>query len=183
MPALSPDYHRSIATDLRDGEGHVSSGTGGSWMSTLIHERVASARVGKNPTVIARLESGWAVLGDAQFPLGYCLLLPDPVVPSINDLTGATRSRFLLDMVALGDALLRVTSAYRINYEIQGNTDRALHAHVFARYADEDPAHVGGPVWMYDRTRRGAAPFDPEVHGPLQRAVASALREAGVTCE
>lgn len=91
-------------------------------MSTLIHERVELARVGKNPTLIARLESGWAVLGDAQFPLGYCLLLPDPVVPSINDLTGAARGRFLLDMVAIGDALLRVTSAYRINYELQGNT-------------------------------------------------------------
>jgi hypothetical protein len=39
---------------------------------TLIHERVALARTGQNPTVIGRTASGWAVLGDVQMPLGYC---------------------------------------------------------------------------------------------------------------
>jgi hypothetical protein len=66
---------------------------------TLIHERVALARAGKNPTLIGRTTSGWAVLGDAQRPLGYCLLLPDPVVPSINSLIGAERAAFLADML------------------------------------------------------------------------------------
>ena len=50
-----------------------------------IAERVALARGGRNPYVIARLPSGWAVMGDVQFLPGYCLLLADPVVPSIND--------------------------------------------------------------------------------------------------
>ena len=27
------------------------------------------------------VDSGWAVLGDPQITRGYCLLLPDPVVP------------------------------------------------------------------------------------------------------
>ena len=55
--------------------------------------------------------SGWAVLGDQQFPPGYALLLPDPVVPSLNALPPAARARFLLDMSVLGDALLEVTGA------------------------------------------------------------------------
>ena len=33
---------------------------------TLIHERVSLAREGKNPAVIARVKSGWVVLGDDQ---------------------------------------------------------------------------------------------------------------------
>jgi hypothetical protein len=54
-------------------------------MSTLIQERVELARRGLSPHVICRLKSGWAVLGDSQSIAGYCLLLPDPVVPSLND--------------------------------------------------------------------------------------------------
>ena len=45
---------------------------------TLIHQRVKAANEGKNPTVICKMPSGWAVLGDSQFILGYTLLLPDP---------------------------------------------------------------------------------------------------------
>jgi hypothetical protein len=55
-------------------------------MSTFIHEQVELARQERSPNVICRLRSGWAVLGDSQFIAGYSLLLPDPVVPSVNDL-------------------------------------------------------------------------------------------------
>ena len=103
-------------------------------MTTLIHQRVEWAREGANPTVICRMPSGWAVLGDDQFLRGYSLLLPDPVVPDLNSLASDERLRFLGDMAILGDALLEVTGAYRINYEILGNTEPALHAHVFPRY-------------------------------------------------
>ncbi len=68
-------------------------------MTTLIHKRVGAANRGENPTVIARLASGWAVMGDVQFLEGYCLLLPDPVVPTLNDLTGDTRAQVLPDLV------------------------------------------------------------------------------------
>ena len=55
-------------------------------MITLIHRRVEEARQGINPAVICRVPSGWVVLGDVQFLHGYSLLLPDPVVPSLNAL-------------------------------------------------------------------------------------------------
>ena len=47
---------------------------------TRIHQQVNEARAGRNPRVIARLFSGWAVFGERQFVRGYTLLLPDPVV-------------------------------------------------------------------------------------------------------
>ena len=102
----------------------------------LIEDRVAAAREGTNPKVICRMSSGWAVIGDVQFLEGYCLLLPDPVVPSLNDLSREGRVRFLSDMTLIGDALLQVTDAQRINYEILGNSEPELHAHIFPRYRE-----------------------------------------------
>src|SRR5512136_575391 len=116
----------------------------------LITERVAQARAGTNDTVICRVKSGWAVIGDVQFLPGYCLLLPDPVVPSLNDLTEQDRSRFLIDMVRIGDAILKVTGATRINYEILGNSEPELHAHIFPRYDHEPEERRRMPVWFYD---------------------------------
>ena len=115
----------------------------------LIADRVAQARAGANPWVIARLPSGWAVLGDTQELPGYCLLLADPVVPSLNDLPEPGRVQFLKDMVRIGDAVLAVTGAARINYEILGNAEPELHAHIHPRYADEPDEARGLPVWFY----------------------------------
>jgi hypothetical protein len=89
----------------------------------LIADSVAAARAGTNPSVIARLPSGWAVIGDVQFLPGYCLLLGDPVVPSLNDLSCQARAQFLEDMVRIGDAILKSTDSFRINYEILGNAE------------------------------------------------------------
>ena len=44
-------------------------------MSNLIEQRVQAARRGENPYVIARMTSGWLVIGDIQPLPGYCLLL------------------------------------------------------------------------------------------------------------
>jgi diadenosine tetraphosphate (Ap4A) HIT family hydrolase len=140
---------------------------------TLIHRRVAEARAGTNPTVIARLPSGWVVAGDTQIVRGYSLLLPDPVAPDLNALRGAERMRFLLDMAALGDVLLEVTGAARINYEMLGNTEKALHAHLFPRYDAEPEPFRSGPIWLYDWS---AAPrFDRDQCRPWMEAVAAAL--------
>jgi hypothetical protein len=67
-------------------------------METLIHRQVAAAQENKNPAVIGRVRSGWVVLGDCQFIRGYSLLLPDPVVPSLNDLGALQRVEFLLEI-------------------------------------------------------------------------------------
>ena len=53
---------------------------------TAIHQQVIAAREGREPRVIARLFTGWALFGERQFVRGYALLLPDPVVPNLNAL-------------------------------------------------------------------------------------------------
>jgi diadenosine tetraphosphate (Ap4A) HIT family hydrolase len=139
----------------------------------MITDRVELARRGHNDTLIGRLPSGWAVLGDVQVLRGWCLLLADPVVPSLNDLDDRHRTQFLCDMARLGDAILRVTSAERINYEILGNSEPELHAHVIPRYASEPPERRRLPAWFYDWD---AAPrYDPETYSELREALQKAL--------
>ena len=117
---------------------------------TAIHAQVIAAREGRDPRVIARLFSGWAVFGERQIVRGYALLLPDPVVPNLNALGARERIAFLSDMSRLGDALLKVTGAARINYAIFGNQDPALHAHVIPRYLDEPEELRSKHPWAYD---------------------------------
>lgn len=140
---------------------------------SLITERVQLARVGANDKVICRMASGWAVMGDVQFLRGYCLLLPDPVVPSLNDLDADARAAYLLDMARLGDAVLEVTGALRINYEILGNSEPELHCHLFPRYVSEPDDKRRMPVWFYDW--KNAPPYVEEEHGDLRRRIAEVL--------
>lgn len=146
---------------------------------TAIHNQVIAAREGRDARVIARLFSGWAVFGERQFVRGYALLLPDPVVPNLNALGARERIAFLSDMSRLGDALLKVTGAARINYAIFGNQDPALHAHVIPRYLDEpEPLRTQQP-WAYDWS---AAPlFDRSAHQELAEGVLRELTRLGVT--
>jgi diadenosine tetraphosphate (Ap4A) HIT family hydrolase len=144
-------------------------------MTTLIHRRVEAARKGENPTVLCRMESGWAVFGDVQILNGYCLLLPDPVVTNLNDLTIRERETYLRDMTLIGDAILEVTGADRINYEILGNSEPALHVHIIPRYNAEPNDLRRGPVWFYDWSK--APPFDPLNHKPLMDKLRAALEK------
>lgn len=97
---------------------------------TAIHRFVEQARRGDHPRVIARMPSGWAVLGPSQLLPGYSLLCPDPVVGSLNELDEQARAAFLLDMARLGDAVLKVCRPLRLNYAMLGNVEPALHAHI-----------------------------------------------------
>ena len=144
--------------------------------ATLIHHRVETARMGTNPTVICAVPSGWVVLGDTQFLRGYALLLADPVVPDLNALNEPQHAQFLRDMTILGDALLEVTGAYRINYEILGNTEPALHAHVFPRYLTEPKRRRIGPVWGYNRFLRHSVPFNLNRDRALMSQIAQAIQ-------
>ena len=130
--------------------------------TTLIHERVSAARRGENPAVLCRMRSGWAVLGDVQRFRGYALLLGDPIVADLNALDQDDRVTFLRDMSLLGDAILRsADNVTHINYELLGNKDRALHAHLFPRSSStEQPQLASGPVWHYPREQRNSPKLD-----------------------
>lgn len=121
------------------------------------------------------------VMGEAQFLAGYCLLLPDPVVDHLNALDCEQRIAVLEDAAAIGDALLDLCGATRINYEILGNLEPALHVHVFPRYDAEAAALRTKPVWFYDWDN--APKFDATKDAPLVSQIAAYLGKRGLTVE
>ena len=150
-------------------------------MASWREDRVGSALRGENPMVMARLRSGFAVIGDTQHLPGYSLLLTDdPSVDHLTDLDLRQRAEFLFDLGLLGEAVelaCRDEGLRRINYEILGNSLPVLHGHVHARYDWEPPEKLSGPVWRYsDKVR-----FAPEVaysdaeHGKLRAAITAQL--------
>jgi diadenosine tetraphosphate (Ap4A) HIT family hydrolase len=112
-------------------------------------------------------------MGDPQVLRGYCLLLPDPVVSQLNAMTENAQVRFLADMAFLGQAVLEVTGAVRVNYAMFGNLEPALHAHVFPRYATEPGDLRSAHPWAYDWSK--ARPFDAVVDAGVLAALRSRL--------
>jgi diadenosine tetraphosphate (Ap4A) HIT family hydrolase len=129
-------------------------------LSIAIPQRIEAARAGTNLALICRMPSGWVVLCDMQFLSGYCILLSDPVVSSLNDLNHAQRVDFLSNMATVGDALLEVTGAYRINYAIAGNTDPYLHAHIVPRYMAEPEVLRKDLPWSHPQAEMDTIKFD-----------------------
>jgi diadenosine tetraphosphate (Ap4A) HIT family hydrolase len=145
-------------------------------------DRIGTALRGENPTVLRRLDAGFAVIGDTQFLPGYCVLLvDDPGVQRLSDLPRSKRMAFLSDMDRLGEAVelacQRQDPAFRrVNLEILGNTDGFLHAHVWPRYEWEPENLVGWPVWLYPEERWTGKEFalGPQ-HQALREAIGAAL--------
>ncbi|MGW8355494.1 HIT family protein [Streptomyces wedmorensis] len=145
-------------------------------------DRIGSALRGENPTVLRRLTSGFAAIGDVQFLPGYSVLLVDvPDVQRLSDLPRAKRLSFLSDMDQLGEAVERVCRRLdpafrRINLEILGNSDPFLHAHIWPRYEWEPGDVVGRPVWLYPRERWSDEQFrlGPQ-HAGLRDAISCEL--------
>ena len=146
---------------------------------------IDAARRGENPTVLRRLRSGWAVIGDHQRLPGYCLLLHDGEADHLTDLPRSVRTVFLEDLALLGEAVMTAcarldSQLWRINYEVLGNSWPRLHGHVFPRYLWEPEKLRRGPVWRY-----------PDLHDPryalgrqhdrLRAAVVDALDEIAAT--
>jgi diadenosine tetraphosphate (Ap4A) HIT family hydrolase len=141
---------------------------------TAIHAMVDRCRAANYPAAVARLRSGWVVMGERQVLTGYCLLLPDPVVPHLNALASELRAQFLSDMAMVGDTLLATTRALRVNYAIYGNVDPALHAHIFPRDTTEPEATRTAQPWALDWN---AAPsYSEALHGELKRRIAADIQ-------
>lgn len=146
-------------------------------LAGAISNRVARIHRGEDPQCLGRMASGWAILAKFQPEgvVGGCMLLPDPVVPSLQDLAPEARATFLADMARVGDAVIAATGAEHVNYVILCNQVPELHAHVIPRFADEEPAkRLQDPFEAYDF---GSAPVadaagpHAELHARLKAAI------------
>jgi len=140
-------------------------------------KQVEAARAGVEPALICQVPSGWVVLCTMQYLRGYCILLPDPVVPSLNDLTRQQRASYLYDMSVVGDALLEVTGAHRINYAIMGNSDQVLHSHIVPRFRTEPDEFRMNTPWSYQKEIMESTLFDHDRDKDLMSKISDAIKK------
>jgi diadenosine tetraphosphate (Ap4A) HIT family hydrolase len=144
-------------------------------------DRIGSAHRGENPMVMARMRSGFAVIGDTQHLPGYSLLLCEhAAVNHLSDLPVDQRVRFLLDLSLIGEAIeltCRDRGLHRVNYEILGNAEPWLHGHVHPRYDWEPAERIEWPVSTYPPDERNDPKhrYDDAVHGDLRSRIAREL--------
>jgi diadenosine tetraphosphate (Ap4A) HIT family hydrolase len=133
--------------------------------------------------LMARMRTGFAVIGDTQFLPGYCVLLyRDPNIEQLTDLGTPDRAAFLLDMTLLGAAVEGACGSNglrRVNYEILGNVMPALHAHVIPRYEWEpeynrarEALSYGEDVWFASEHA-----YSDTKHRELRQAITARLAE------
>ena len=82
-------------------------------------------------------------------------------------------------MTILGDAIARAYSPIvRLNYDILGNTDAYLHAHIFPRYSWEPPERLKLPAWLYPSECRTSTQyrFDQPKYAAVKDAIARVLK-------
>lgn len=102
---------------------------------------------------------------------GTCYLISREHYVELFDMPEQALLGFMREVQIAARVLLEVTGAFRINYEIHGNTVPHLHMHLFPRYVD-DP-FAGTPI-DYGRV-------DPPVYGAgeFERFVRQ-MRERGI---
>jgi diadenosine tetraphosphate (Ap4A) HIT family hydrolase len=145
-------------------------------------DRIGAALRGENPMVMARMRSGFAVIGDTQHLPGYSLLLCDDAsINHLTDLDWPARAAFLFDLSLVGEAVQAAChndDLRRINYEILGNAEPWLHGHVHPRYDWEPADHLPWPVSRYPPAIRNAREhaYSDDAHGELRSRITRELQ-------
>lgn len=109
---------------------------------------------GKPLDVVAESDASWVTMGeDAPMP-GYACVVFRRHVVELHDLSDAESVAFMCDVRRLSAAVLDVTQAVKLNYEVHGNTLPHLHLHVLPRYVGDpfegktiDRRYVSAPVY------------------------------------
>lgn len=129
----------------------------------FICERIEMIKQGTNPYFVKELETGYVVLGDHQYFKGYTLFLCKLHETELFNLDKDFKMKFLEEMSLVAQAVSRVFSAEKMNYELLGNGETHLHWHLFPRKSGDIGTYGNngkGPVWwlpmeiMYDESNR-----------------------------
>ena len=146
-----------------------------SMSSCLICDRTALIESGDNPYFVKELATGYVVLGDHQFYRGYTLILFKRHVTELHVLDADVRRKFLDEMALVGKAVWRAFEPQKLNYEILGNTDPHLHAHIFPRIITD--TDFSKPIWNTPEAIRKSEATRPtsEELGVLKETLLGAL--------
>ena len=118
-------------------------------MSCLICDRIKMIQAGINPYFVYELETGYVVIGDHQYFLGYTCFLFKEHITELHFIDKKVRLKHLEEMSIVYEAVFNAFRPDKMNAELLGNGDAHVHWHLFPRYSD-DPFRKG-PVWWVQR--------------------------------
>lgn len=107
---------------------------------TLAHPTCGACGFALHHPVTELRVSVVSLYDDARFP-GRALVVLKTHREHLHALEHAERAAFLEDQIAVGEALLELTDATRVNYAVLGNAVPHVHAHVVPRREAEPRPH------------------------------------------
>ena len=131
----------------------------------LICERIELIKQGKNPHFVKELETGYVVIGDGQYFIGYTLFLAKEHVTELHQMEYETKIKFLEEMSIVQEAVAKAFQAEKMNIELLGNGDAHVHWHLFPRKAGDMKGygHNGrGPVWWVPWEEMSSEEYQPK---------------------
>lgn len=137
----------------------------------LICERIELIKQGKNPHFVKELETGYVVIGDGQYFIGYTLFLAKEHVTELHQMEYETKIKFLEEMSIVQEAVAKAFQAEKMNIELLGNGDAHVHWHLFPRKAGDMKGygHNGrGPVWWVPWEEMSSEEYQPKENDLLQ---------------
>lgn len=115
----------------------------------LICERIEMIKEDVNPYFVAELETGYVVIADYQYYKGYSIFLCKQHVRELHELEENFKTKFLLDMSIVAEAVYKCFKPIKLNIELLGNADPHVHWHIVPRYGT-DP-FPNEPAWLVDK--------------------------------
>lgn len=125
---------------------------------------------GDGGEVIVRLAELRVVLVDDALYPGFCRVIHNEHVAEMTDLPIASRSKMMMSVCKVEQALRDVMKPDKINLASLGNLVPHLHWHVIPRYRDD--AHFPSPIWASAQREVADAALAE------RRALLPALRQA-----
>ena len=82
--------------------------------------RIKMIKSDSNPYFVKELDSGYVVLADSQFYVGYAIFLSKIHVQELHELPTELKMQFLLEMSIVGEAVFKAFKPAKLNYELLG---------------------------------------------------------------
>ena len=110
-------------------------------------------------------------LSDSRFP-GRCVVILHEHATELFDLSPAVRHAYADDLSHAARAIKKAVGAFKMNYEILGNSDPHVHCHMLPRQLDEPKPKV--PAWLHPEAQTELATDKAE---QIKRRIVTLLGE------
>jgi diadenosine tetraphosphate (Ap4A) HIT family hydrolase len=111
-------------------------------------------------------------VSDHRFP-GRCVVTLHLHASELFDLDAPVRRAFADDVSAAARAIKLAVHAFKMNYEILGNSDPHLHCHLIPRQVDEPKPKL--PAWLHPESQTALAADDAV---EIKRRIVALLAES-----